>query len=162
VQVTTRRFDEVFVEEYPKLVALGASMSGDREIARELAQETMLRAHQRWDEVAGYDVPGAWLRRVMSNLLIDHHRSVTSERRAIERLAAAAPVEGIETSPDDWGHLMAALTPQQRLMATLYYADDLSVEEIADTVGISIGGVKSTLSKVRRRLRRHRSEGSDT
>lgn len=151
----------MFVEEFPKLVALGVSMSGDREVAYELAQETMLRAHQRWDDVAGYAAPGAWLRRVMSNLLIDHHRSATSERRAVERLSTP-PATTIEPEITEWSALMSALTPQQRLVATLFYADDLSVSQIADTIGISSGGVKSTLSKVRRRLRRHTSEGSGT
>ncbi len=152
-------FDELFVEEYPKLVALGMSVTGDREVACDLAQETMLRAYQRWDEIAGYDVPAAWLRRVMSNLLIDHHRSTASERRSIERLAAPTAPAMVEPGFTEWGELMAVLTPHQRLVATLFYADDLSVSQIADTIGISTGGVKSTLSKLRRRLRRHSSRG---
>jgi len=161
VEMMTTGFDEMFVEEYSKLVALGVSMSGDREVACELAQETMLRAHQRWDEVARFDVPGAWLRRVMSNLLIDHHRSATSERRAVERLASQVPASG-EPELVVWGELMAVLTPQQRLVASLFYGDDQSVGQIAAAIGISTGGVKSTLSKVRRRLRNHTSVRSAT
>ena len=67
-------FDDLFRHHYARLVGLGVAMSGDHEVARELAQETMLRAHDRWDELADFQQPGAWLRRVMTNLLIDHHR----------------------------------------------------------------------------------------
>lgn len=38
-----------------------------------------MRAHARWDDLSTYAQPGAWLRRVMSNLLIDHHRSAEAE-----------------------------------------------------------------------------------
>lgn len=90
VAVTTADFDALFDEEYPKLVALGVSMSAGREIARELARETMVRAHDEWAELERYDNPAAWLRRVMSNLLIDHHRSVTARESALRRLEATA------------------------------------------------------------------------
>lgn len=153
-------FDALFVEEYPKLVALGASMTGDREIARELAQETMIRAHARWAELERYDEPRAWLRRVMGNLLIDHHRSVVSERSARDRLGAGlASSEDGPGLPSRWAELVGPLTARQRLVATLYYAEDLSVAEIAVILGVSTGNVKSTLSKARDRLRRHHDGG---
>jgi DNA-directed RNA polymerase specialized sigma24 family protein len=87
VTVKVDGYDELFRESYTRLVFLGLSMSGDPELARDLAQETMLRAHRHWAEISEYDEPGAWLRRVMTNLLIDHHRSKVSEGAAVERLA---------------------------------------------------------------------------
>lgn len=156
MQVVTAGFEELFFDEYPKLVALGVSMSADHEVARELAQETMIRAHHRWDELEMYDEPRAWLRRVVSNLLIDHHRSRRAEGSAIKRLEGTPPVVGEAfPPPSPWAELVAPLTPQQRIVATLYYADDLSVGEVARTLDVSPGTVKSTLSKVRRRLRQN-------
>lgn len=93
----------------------------------------------------------------MSNLLIDHHRSEVSQQLAVDRLATPAPVSA-EPELVAWGELMAVLTPLQRLVATLFYGDDQSVTQVADAIGISTGGVKSTLSKVRRRLRNHTTE----
>lgn len=147
-------FDRLFREEYPKLVALGISVTGDREVARELAQEAMLRAHSNWAMLEGYENPPAWLRRVMSNLLIDHHRSRGTERSALERLAPAVG-EAPTTAPPEraWAELIAPLTPLQRVVATLFYAEDRSVLEIATELDLSPGTVKSTLSKIRRRLR---------
>lgn len=162
MQVTVDSFEALFVESYPRLVALGTSMSGDAEVARELAQETMLRAHRRWDEVSEYDYPGAWLRRVMSNLLIDHHRSSVAERSAVDRIKGASTLSDFQTDdPGESGHMgeaarwvemMRALTPQQRIVATLFYGEDASVDSIAATLDMSPGAVKSTLFKARRSL----------
>lgn len=150
----------MFTQEYPRLVALGVAVAGNREIARELAQETMIRAHGRWLDLERYDDPRAWLRRVMSNLLIDHHRSRTSERSAMERLQRAASDVAAAQADDTergtpWAELIRPLTPHQGIVATLFYAEDLPVEEIARILEVSAGSVKSTLSKVRRRLRAH-------
>jgi len=162
VQVVTVGFEELFLDEYPKLVALGVLLSLDREIARELAQETMVRAYHRWDELENYDDPRAWLRRVMSNLLIDHHRSRKAERSALRRFSGSITSSGDgQIKSSEWAELVAPLTPQQRIVATFYYADDLSVNEIARTLDISTGTVKSTLSKVRRRLRRQMGQDND-
>ena len=146
-------FDECFRHEYPRLVALGVAMSGSAEVARELAQETMLRAHARWNEVSTYEQTGAWLRRVMSNLLIDHHRSVTAERAATERLRRHAVASSVAPEAGcDWSQLVAALQPRQRVIVTLYYAEDRSVDEVASIVGVATGTVKSALGKARARL----------
>jgi RNA polymerase sigma-70 factor (ECF subfamily) len=157
-------FEECFREHYPRLVALGASMSGSVDVGRELAQETMLRASRRWDEVASYDQPGAWLRRVMTNLLIDHHRSRAAERGAMERLARRAEVVADGPGDDDasWAVLLAELPARQRMIVTLYYADDRSIEEIAHMLGVATGTVKSSLGRARDRLHdRLTQEGRD-
>jgi RNA polymerase sigma-70 factor (ECF subfamily) len=155
VIVTGTSFEECFCQHFPRLVALGQSMTGDPDVSRELAQETFVRLHHHWETVGGYENPGGWLRRVMSNLLIDHHRSRTSERRAVERLANRAnrdvPAAGFEG--DDWSTLVAALPPRQRLIVTLHYGEDLSVADIADALDLSHNTVKSALSKARETLR---------
>jgi RNA polymerase sigma-70 factor, ECF subfamily len=41
--LTEDGYDELFRSTYPRLVALGLSMSANRQVAQDLAQETMLR-----------------------------------------------------------------------------------------------------------------------
>ena len=53
-----------------------------------------------------------------------------------------------------WTDLIAPLSPQQRAVATLYYAEDQSVADVAETLEIAVGTVKSALSKARDNLRR--------
>lgn len=146
-------FETCFREQYPRLVALGVATCGDREVARELAQETMLRAHDRWDQVGEYDAPVAWLRRVMTNLLIDHLRSASVERTALDRFGARpARAPGEPDVGHAWSQLVAPLSPSQRMVVTLYYGEDRSVEEIAEILDIAVGTVKSGLAKARARL----------
>ena len=148
----------MFRAQFPRLVSLGVAMSGRRDVAHELAQETMLRAHRHWNELSTYKVSGAWLRRVMVNLLIDHHRSRTAERAAVERLAAHGERLVEAPSVDRWLELTSTLPPQQRAIVSLYYADDQSVEAIADALAISIGAVKKSLFKARQTLQRRLTE----
>ncbi len=148
-------FEECFREHFPQLVALGQSMTGDSGVAHEFAQEAFIRLHDHWDSVSSYERPGSWLRRVMSNLLIDHHRSKTAERRAVERLARRdrRQDDTAAIEPDEWSNLVAVLPARQRLIVTLFYGFDQPIAEVADALGISENTVKSTLSKARARLR---------
>lgn len=146
-------FDPFFREWFPRLVSLGATMTGRRDVAHDVAQETLLRAHRQWDEVGGYDAPGAWVRKVATNLLLDHLRSAGRERAAVARLGVR-PVSGAaEPALDRWTELVAGLPEQQRAIVTLFYADDQSVESIAAVLGLATGTVKAQLFKARERLR---------
>lgn len=147
-------FEALYRTQFPRLVSIAAALTGRRDVAHELAQEAMLRAHRRWDEVARYDAPAAWCRKVLVNLAIDHQRSAQAERRAVERLGAAP--ERVDDGPalTEWTALVADLTDRQRAMVTLYYADDCSIDEIADVFDVSPGTVKTTLFKARQTLAR--------
>jgi len=162
--VNDDEFHDFFRDSYPRLVALALAMSVERHVAQEFAQETMLRAYHRRDELSSYDSPIGWCRRVMGNLLIDHHRSSMAEKSAVERMQARTGTQQIpgtgSTDPaviaasERWSDLVGDLSPQQRLAATLYYAEDQSVKVVAQTMDIAIGTVKSALSKARANLRR--------
>jgi len=148
-------FEECFREHFPRLVALGESMTGDSGVAHEFAQEAFIRLHDRWDTVSTYERPEKWLRRVMSNLLIDHHRSRTAERRAVERLANRVLRDEVpdRVEPGEWLELVAVLPARQRLIVSLFYGCDQPISEIAEALGVSENTVKSSLSKARNTLR---------
>lgn len=154
-------YDEFFRANYPRLVAIAMAMSSSRAVAQDLAQETMLRAYHNRDELSSYGSPFAWCRRVMSNLVIDHHRTTVVQRSVVTRLSAGRTNDdttndpAVATTSPLWADLVAPLTATQRTIATLYYAEDQPVGTIAHTLGISPGAVKSTLSKARAGLRRH-------
>ena len=161
--MTDDEYDELFRAMYPRLVAMGLAMSVERHVAQDLAQETLLRAYRHRAELHRYDSPAAWCRRVMGNLLIDRHRTSTAERTALERVQARGPATSAGVDAGDpaetvsatrWHDLVGSLTPQQRLIATLHYAEDLSVDTVAQTLELSAGTVKSALSKARNNLRR--------
>lgn len=144
-------FELVFREHYPRLAALGAAMTGSVEAGHDLAQESLLRAYNRWESVGEFEFVGAWLRRVLTNLAIDRHRSAASESAALAR----SHVERLGDAPAlaEWDRLVAGLDRRQRVVVTLFYGEDRSVDEIADLLGIPEGSVKSSLWRARQRLR---------
>lgn len=165
--MTDGEFDEFFRATYPSLVAFGVTMGSPVQVAQELAQETLVRAYRHRERLASFDRPAGWCRRVMSNLLIDQHRSRSAERGALDRLAQVPPTSAVEeVSFDDelaaWVRLLEPLTVKQRCIATLFYAEDQSVASIASELGISVGSVKTTLARARKKVATHLQETSET
>lgn len=144
-------YEAMFRAEYPQLVALGVLMSGSVDAGHDLAQETMVRAYDRWDRVGDYENLGGWLRRVLKNLVIDRYRRTKLEAVTLSRLDRR---EVLEQDPDvaQWSRLVATLPPRQRVVVALFYGDDLSVAEIASVLDMAEGTVKSALFKARQRL----------
>ncbi len=97
--------------------------------------------------------PGAWVRRVAVNVLIDEGRRTTRERSAVQRLGAApAPVGSALSAPDPVLDAVRALPERQRVAVVLHHLDDLSISEVAAVMNIAEGTVKATLFKARAAL----------
>ena len=147
-------FDPFFRREYPIMVSLVVALTGDRELARDLAQESLLRAYRDWPQLVSLDRPGAWCRQVAINLVRDGWRRRRSEAAAIDRLrrervhAVPAP----RSPSDEFWSAVRALPGRQREAIALYYVGDRSVSEIAATLGIAEGTVKGILFDARRAL----------
>lgn len=147
-------FDAFFRVEYPKLVAIARGLTGDHEVACELAQEALLRCHRSWGRVSTMDVPGAWVRRVVINLATDVHRANQRHRR-MPAWADSSGVAGFDDPVvDGWWTAVRQLPDRQRAVVALHYLEDRSVLEVAQVLGIAEGTVKATLAKARRSLAR--------
>lgn len=145
-------FDEFYAAELPRLISIGLALSGDREIACDAAQETMLRAYQRWDRVATLDKPGAWARRVLINLCTDVHRRRGRERVVIERLGIEPESLFGEPAADQLWEAVRRLPPRQRSVIALRYIDDFTTADIAAVLKVTIGTVTKSLVDARRSL----------
>lgn len=157
--VTSRNpdFDQVFVEHYERLVRSLTALTGDREIARDSVQDAFVKASTRWRRVRRYDDPVGWIRRVAINRSRDLHRADTRRRRR-ERQAdeSSAEVPDRSSGVDGSLHLaelLQSLPDRQRSVASLFYVEDLSVADIARTLGLSDGAVKFHLHRARTALR---------
>lgn len=167
-EVTTREvgdagFDAFFRSEHRPLAALGAVLCGEREAGRDLAQEALVRAYHRWDEVAHLERPGAWVRRVLVNLARDHarHRAVQRRRLPVLAARAARQAEVVDTPHDrEFWEAVAALPERQRTAVALFYVGDRPLAEVADAMGVTEGTVKTTLHQARARLRELLTEDS--
>jgi RNA polymerase sigma-70 factor (ECF subfamily) len=150
-------FDAVFREHYEPMVRSLAVATGDREAAADAVQDAFTRAYVRWRRISRYDDPAGWVRHVALNRLRDHFRRAERGRRAVDRLSNRDDlvVEAPEPPPEDHGLLDAVgrLPQQQRIAASLFYVEQLSVQEVADSMKLSTGAVKYHLHAARTALR---------
>jgi RNA polymerase sigma-70 factor (ECF subfamily) len=155
-------FDAAFLGSYSRLVRTLTVICGDAEVAADCVADAFERAFVRWRRIARLDDPVAWVRRVAINRAHDVHRRSTRGIRAVERLAATAAAQPAEQAephsfrPDD--QIMDAITAlpqQQRTVVVLHYLEDMSVIDVATTMGLTDGAVKYHLHQARERLRAH-------
>lgn len=149
----TSAFERFFLDEHPKLVALGLAWTGNRDVARDLAQEALTRAFRSWSTVELLDLPGAWARRVMINLLIDHRRRTERDGKVAEQLGAPGTAAGPDVSGDAWWRAVRSLPDRERAAVTLHYLEDLSIASVAEILEVQPGTVKASLSHAREKLR---------
>ncbi len=147
------------MSEQPRLVAIALGWCGEPELAREVVQEALVRAYRDWQRVSELDIPAAWVRRVVINLLIDRRRSEQRDRDLMQRLGAPNIVAAPVADDQRWWEAVRSLPDRQRATVTLHYLEDLPVAEVAGILQIAPGTVKSTLSQARDRLRQILSEG---
>ena len=140
--------------EYSRLVGVVAVVSGSRASAEDAVQEAFAKAWERARRGQEFEHLAGWVVTVALNHARSGHRRRSSERKAIERLAAR-PVADSASAVDDAAVVRSALSSlarRQRDAVVLYYFLDLDVATVANVLGISKGTVKSALARARRKL----------
>lgn len=79
-------FAAFYRREFPAMTRLAAAVTANHLMAEDIAQEALTRAHRKWAQIAGYDMPGAWVRRVTINLSLSARNRALNEARARIRL----------------------------------------------------------------------------
>ena len=143
---------EVYETSYRRLVAQAYAVAGDRVEAEDAVQEAFARAVAAGDRFRRLDNPEAWLRTVALNVLRRRWRRASLFRALTPRLATPADVPGISEDHVAVVEGLRSLPFQQRETLALFYLGDLSVQEIAATLGVADGTVKSRLTRGRAAL----------
>jgi RNA polymerase sigma-70 factor (sigma-E family) len=150
--MTEENFDEFYRTSLHRVGTFLYAMCGDLAEAQDAAQEAYVRAWQRWDRVAMYDDPEAWVRTVGHRLLINRWRKARNRVTAYRR---HGPGPNVAPPGEDVVALVTALrrlSPDQRLAVTLHHLLDLPVAEVARQTGVSANTIKARLSRGRRTL----------
>ncbi len=147
---------EIHREHYPSLVRLACLLLDDRGAGEEVVQEAFVRVYQSWARV---DQPLAYLRTTVMNLARSRMRRRLVARRRVEPIGTPAlSAEEHMVLLDDQQEVldaMRSLPRRQRECLVLRYYLDLSEAEIAATLGISNGSVKSHASRGLAALAKH-------
>ncbi len=135
-----------YQEHYRPLVRLASLLVDDVGRCEEIVQDAFVKVWRRPPTLTAGDRLPAYLRSAVLNGARSHLRHRGVERRHLRAVAtpAHAPEDRASTSDDD--RVLAALRSlpvRQREVLTLRYYLDLSEAEIATTLGISAGAVKT-------------------
>lgn len=166
-QEAREEFTEVVDACYERIFRGAVAVAGDRHLAEELVQETLVTAFKKFDHFSGNSSPFTWLYGIMLNKYRDHCR----KKRLLRRLGFVGAGENREetnnvraadiiladelASRDDCGVLVDAvgrLPFKLRTVTAMYYFDDLSLIEIGKILNCRLGTVKSRVFNARKRL----------
>ncbi|MEV4039682.1 SigE family RNA polymerase sigma factor [Streptomyces umbrinus] len=151
--------DELYSHRRLDLVRLALLLVDDLPTAEDVVQDVFAALYRRHGErLTGLDNPDAYLR----TSVVNTSRSVLRRRRTVrahvpERQGHAPSAEEPVLLREEHGEVIAALhrlTRRQREVLVLRYWSHLSEAQIADTLGLSRGAVKSTASRALAALRR--------
>ncbi len=174
MQAGERAAFEEFIATYQDMVyGLVYRLLGDREDARDVAQETFLRAYRAIGGFRGEAGLKTWLYRMAVNQVSNHRRWWRRRRKAEtvsldDTLASGATVgerlascgrspEQQAIGRDQEARLLGALAELRhdyRAAIVLRDVEELSYEEVSEALGVPIGTVKSRIARAREELRR--------
>lgn len=147
-------FDDFVLGTRTELTRQLTAMTTDPELARDVLQEAYARAWQRWSRVSTLDNPLAWVRTVAWRLAVSHFRRVAVAERALRALRVRS--DQLPTPPmDEALDVQAALrrlSPEQRRALVLHDLCGMTMEQVGFETGVTIGTVKSRLSRGRAAL----------
>lgn len=138
----------------------------DRELARDIMQETFMKAWNHYGEMEGEKIENlkSLLYKIATNLIIDHSRRPSSKRTdSLEDMVEA----GFEPGEDKSEKLIDELDAKEALKKLEYikedyrevlmlrYFNDLSLKQTAEVLGISENLVSVRLNRALQELRKH-------
>ncbi len=163
----TDAFATLMQTHQSKIYSLALRHCRNHEDAEELCQTTFLKAWQALPKFEGEASFFTWLYRLCQNSCIDHIRR---QKRAREQVISLVPGEAEEYTLPDPGpgpeqqllarereaalrRALALLGAEHREVLILREFEGLSYQEIADTLSLSLGTVKSRVARARLALR---------
>jgi RNA polymerase sigma-70 factor (sigma-E family) len=150
-------FDAFVRARTPALLRSAYLLTGDQHLAEDLVQSALGQTHRAWRRLYASGNAEAYTRKTMYHLQVSRWR----RRRVAESLAGDLPDRpGGQPDHADQTVLrlslrdaLSRLTRKQRAVIVLRFFDDLTELQAADTLGVSIGTVKSQTAKALERLR---------
>ena len=145
-------FEAFYRRSWPVVFRAAYLISGDRETARDLAQEAFVRAFEHWRGVSTMERPEAWTYRVVSNLSLSWRRRQRLAREREPQARLGAQLEPGESVPEIVSALRT-LPAAQRVVVVMRYYADLSIEETARALRKRPATVRSLAAQGIARLR---------
>ena len=164
---------EAFVRRYQDMVfATAVRLLRSPVEAEDVAQTVFLRAFQRFDQIGASPAAAGWLKAVTRNACLNHLSRYRSRWRFFSELgrggetssqptdelgfaAASSPAADVEREDqrDQVTRALHQLPDQQRVPLVLFHFEEMSYQEIATLLGVSLGKVKTDIHRGRETLK---------
>ena len=161
-----------FVRRYQDMVfATAVRLLGNPADAEDAAQTVFLRAFEHYGQLAGNPAAGGWLKTTARNVCLNHlsryrarwrfFSEIDPDRETGERyedglesrVSRAIEDEDVDRS-ERLERAIHHLPDAQRVPLVLFHFEELSYDEIARTLGVSLAKVKTDIHRARQALRR--------
>lgn len=151
-----RAQEELYHRHYRTMFGVCLRYTQDREVAEDILQEGFIKVFTNIDRYRGTGSLEGWIRRIMVNTALEHHRKMARFLPIVE-LDEALDADSGHDVVSDMGQqeileLIQALPDGYRTIFNLYAIEGFTHREIASKLDISEGTSKSQFARARRHL----------
>lgn len=167
---TKQDFERFLQEEAGTVLRVARRLLGDEEEARDLAQDALLKAHQNLDRFRAESSLKTWVMRITVNEGLKRIRrrrlkdkvagwfksgasGAAGASYGLARAMSPEKMAGLAEQIEVLARVLDRLPAQQRAVLVLRYMEGLGIREIAETLGIGPGTVKTHLVRAVRKVR---------
>ena len=147
-------WEELYEDHYEELLAYGTHMSGSKDLAEDLVQETFVKALMSAETIEDLSPSKqrAWLYRTFKNLFFDRYRRAILEN-AYAQNRQPEYLEDPRIQEIENALVLQSIAPQDRAIFQLRYFEGYTSEEISQMMHLPPGTVRSKLSRCRKYLK---------
>ncbi|MCF8706548.1 sigma-70 family RNA polymerase sigma factor [Rhizorhapis sp. SPR117] len=157
-------FKKQLADVIPHLRAFGRSLSGNRDLADDLVQETLLKAWAARDRFQAGTNMRAWTFIILRNYYLSQMRRSRFrgewDELTADRLLAAPAGQDKQVELSDMHRALMELPQSQREALILVGAGGFAYEEAADICRVAVGTIKSRVARGRAALEQILSDGA--
>jgi RNA polymerase sigma-70 factor (sigma-E family) len=157
-------FREYVLARGTTLLRIAVMLTGNRADAEDLVQAALAKTYLAWDKINDRAALDAYVRRAMVNTHISWWRRRKLDEFPTDELPDQAVADHARDSDlaEVVRRALDRLPERMRAAVTLRYFEDMTEPEIAALLGVSLGTVKSTVSRAVARLRSDAELGEDS
>lgn len=160
--MTDDQFDQIFRQEYPRLYRLAYSMLRNQEECRDIVSQVMTNLYERPPrETDNRQALAAYLSQAVRSRCLDYIEHLEIEQRAQKLYPLDYKLQIYNDHAQQsklkevWRFINEQLTQQTRQILLMRYDEDLSYQEVAQRLQVSVSAVNKHVSEGLRKLREH-------